>query len=414
MGSAPIIAWLRLTAVLCLLAGLPGCQAATTHPATPTPLQAELVPTLANTPLPTPATTESTGAALPSAPTPTVEPAPPTGSVILPPLRPVIGVENVSTITVTQSLQFSPWELVLALAWSPDGQRLAVAAGEKIFIYQGDTLEKQQTIHAPVWNTSLGFDPAGIWLAGAGRDGRIRTWNAFTGETGLEISAHAKGANHVAYNPNGSILASSGNDAVSRTWDSASGAKLGEIIGGSFAVPSFVFTPDGEYLGLANGSLVRFRQVTSERFAFTVYGSGWFYSLALSADGRWLATGDVNNQVQIWDLSGWQNGERQTEQSYAASSHQGIANTSSALVWQVNFHPAGELLVSAGGDKTARIWQAPGGSLLATLHGQRRAITSAAFSPDGRRLATGSLDGSVWIWEASDQLTPAPGGSAAP
>jgi WD40 repeat protein len=330
-------------------------------------------------------------------------------------LRPVISAENLSTITVTQVLQFSPWELVLALAWSPDGQRLAIAAGENVFIYQGDLLEKQRAIRAPVWNTSLAFDPSGGWLAGAGRDGHVRTWNSLTGEPGLDITAHAKGANHVTYNPNGSILASSGNDAVSRTWDSASGAKLGEIIGGTFAVPSFVFTSDGEYIGLTNGSLVRFRQVTSERFAFTVYGSGWFHSLAISADGRWLATGEVNNQVQIWDLSGWQNGERQTEQSYAsASAHQGVANTSSALVWQVNFHPSGELLVSAGGDKTARIWQAPGGSLLATLHGQRLAITSAAFSPDGRRLATGSLDGSVWIWEAAGQVVSASGGSAAP
>jgi WD40 repeat protein len=231
----------------------------------------------------------------------------------------------------------------------------------------------------------------------------------------LDISAHSKGANHIAYPPNGSLLASSGNDAVSRTWDIASGTKLGEIIGGTYAVPSFVFTPDGEYLGLANGSLVRFRQVTSERFAFTVYGSGWFYSLALSPDGRWLATGDVSNQVQIWDLSGWQNGEQQTEQSYAATSgHQGVANTSSALVWQVNFHPFEELLVSAGGDKTARIWQVPGGNLLASLHGQRLAVTAAAFSPDGRRLATGSLDGSVWIWQAASQLPSGSGGSAAP
>lgn len=405
---------LRLAALLCLLASLPGCLAATPYPNTPTPHQIELTHTPVNTP-PTPRVTEPTATALPLAPVATAQPSLTSEPGELAPLPPVISAENLSTITVTQVLQFSPWELVLALAWSPDGQRLAIAAGENVFIYQGDVLEKQRAIRAPVWNTSLAFDPSGAWLAGAGRDGHVRTWNTLTGEPGLDITAHAKGANHVAYNPNGSILASSGNDAVSRTWDSSSGAKLGEIIGGTFAVPSFVFTSDGEYLGLTNGSLVRFRHVTSERFAFTVYGSGWFHSLAISADGRWLATGEVNNQVQIWDLSGWQNGERQTEQSYAsASGHQGVANNSSALVWQVNFHPSGELLVSAGGDKTARIWQAPGGSLLATLHGQRLAITSAAFSPDGRRLATGSLDGSVWIWEVAGQLISASGGSAAP
>ncbi len=397
--------------MLCLLASLPGCLAATASPTPTTPDHPALTHPPANT-TPTPGSATPILAASLPAPTATAEPALTAESGKPAPPPPIIRAENLSTITITQALQFSPWELVLALAWSPDGQRLAIAAGEKIFIYQGDSLEKQLTISAPVWNSSLAFDPTGAWLAGAGRDGHVRTWNALTGEPGLDISAHAKGANHVAYIPRRAMLASSGNDAVSRIWDSASGAKLGEIIGGTFAVPSFVLTPDGEFIGLANGNLVRFRQVTSERFAFTVYGSGWFYSLAISPDGRWLATGEVNNQVQIWDLSDWQSGERQTEQSYATASHQGVANTSSALVWQVGFHPSGELLVSAGGDKTARIWQSPGVNLLATLQGQRMAITSAAFSPDGRRLATGSLDGSVWIWGIAGQPSSVGGASA--
>lgn len=331
-------------------------------------------------------------AASPTAPEPESPPAP----------APVISASSLSAITVTRVLQFAPWELVLALSWSPDGQHLAVAAGEKVAIYQGENLVEEWTLNTQDWNTSLAFDPDGAWLAAAGRDGHVRTWSAASGEAGLDFQAHPKGANQVAYHPDGSLLASAGNDSVSRTWDASSGANLSEIIGGTYAVPAIVFTPDGEYLGLANGDLVRFRQVTSGRFAYTVYGSGWFYSLALSPDGRWLATGEVNNRVQLWDLSGWQNGEKQVERSYAdTAGHQGTPNSSSALVWQVNFHPSGELLVSAGGDRTARIWQVPGGELLATLRGQRLAVTAAAFSPDGRRLATGSLDGSVWIWEAA-------------
>ncbi len=428
--AAPIKALRRLTGLLCLLtiplAGLPGCLAApSAQPTSTQPLPAITPVQSITLTLPAPAApapgSPTAGIPEPSQPSPASpgnQAATPAGTPIpgtFSAASPVIGADNLTAITVTQVLQFSPWELVLALAWSPDGQRLAVAAGEKIAIFRGEKLAQERSWSTAVWNTNLAFNPNGGWLAAAGRDGHLRTWDVSTGAPGLDILAHPKGANQAAYTPNGSLLASAGNDAVSRTWDPASGAKLGEVIGGSYAVPSFVLTSDGEYLGLANGSLVRFREITSGSFAFTVYGDGWFYALALSPDGRWLATGEVNNRVQIWDLSGWQNGEKQIERSFAATSgHQGTPNSSSALIWQVNFHPIAELLVSAGGDKTTRFWQVPGGELLAILRGQRLAITSAAFSPDGRRLATGSLDGSVWIWETVAQPSSDPAGSPEP
>ena len=56
------------------------------------------------------------------------------------------------------------------------------------------------------------------------------------------------------------------------------------------------------------------------------------------------------------------------------------------------FSPDGQRIVTASGDKTARVWNASSGQLLATLQGHTNAVQSAVFSPDGQRIVTASED----------------------
>ena len=64
------------------------------------------------------------------------------------------------------------------------------------------------------------------------------------------------------------------------------------------------------------------------------------------------------------------------------------------------FSPEGARLLTGSLDKTARLWDARTGQLLATLRGHQREVRSVAFSPEGTRLLTGSADETARLWDA--------------
>ena len=70
-------------------------------------------------------------------------------------------------------------------------------------------------------------------------------------------------------------------------------------------------------------------------------------------------------------------------------------------VWAVAFSPDGKRIATASADGTAMIWDASTGVVLSTLTGHSDEVVNLAYSPDGERLATASLGGTIRLWNAS-------------
>ncbi len=108
-------------------------------------------------------------------------------------------------------------------------------------------------------------------------------------------------------------------------------------------------------------------------------------ALALSPDGKTLATAGTDDTVTLIDLAG---GRRRA-----------LAPKHSGWIEALDFSPDGALLASASRDKTARIWDVSTGTRLHELTGHRDFLRGVAFSPDGLKLLTGSYDGTARVWD---------------
>ena len=114
--------------------------------------------------------------------------------------------------------------------------------------------------------------------------------------------------------------------------------------------------------------------------------SNWVNAVALSPDGRWLASGSPDKTVRVWDAGSGALVRTLTGHSDGVTS--------------VVFSPDGRLMASGSRDKTVRVWETASGALIRTLTGHRNWVHTVAFSPDGRWLASGSADLSARVWDA--------------
>ena len=71
------------------------------------------------------------------------------------------------------------------------------------------------------------------------------------------------------------------------------------------------------------------------------------------------------------------------------------------FVTSVAFSPDGKTLASSGGDKTIKLWDVCTGQEISSLEGHSDVADSVAFSPDGQTLASGSWDTTIKIWRVT-------------
>jgi hypothetical protein len=150
---------------------------------------------------------------------------------------------------------------------------------------------------------------------------------------------------------------------------------------GAQEVTALAFVPDGKVLVAAGADgRVRCLDGDSGRFLGTVPAhAGGVFGLALSPNGTLLATCGADATVKLWKFMGPKDPPLQEIKTLIGHDKEVVA---------VAFAPDGHTLASGGYDHSVRLWQVDSGNLLAKLEGQRGRITSLAFSPHGKMLAS--------------------------
>ncbi|HVO81615.1 MAG TPA: WD40 repeat domain-containing protein, partial [Terriglobales bacterium] len=139
---------------------------------------------------------------------------------------------------------------VLGVAYSPDGKRLATCSQDgKVKVWDAGSGQELLTLRGHLGSVlGVAFSPDGTRLATASEDGTVKVWDAGSGQELLTLRGHLGSVLGVAYSPDGTRLATASQDGTVKVWDAGSGKTLLTLRGHSGSVLGVAYSPDGKRL----------------------------------------------------------------------------------------------------------------------------------------------------------------------
>ena len=335
-----------------------------------------------------------------------------------------------------------------AVAWSPLGDRVALGRAE------GSILLLDTTTWAPVleWKAqtrkvgALAWSPDGLRLASADdTQGTVSLWNARTGTSGGSALSAAHKVRRLAWSPDGARIAVEAGPALMGTeyqpWVELHGVASGRLEELHTNAASFAWSPDGTRYAVGGLREVRIHASATHALANTWAATGNTVELLdWSRDGRWLGAGGrlgalvvlaADTGAVVADASSEAPpgpGERPydtlrfhpSKPAFAVVKElpgaidvftfDAVAHTVSTrellphryAVHAVAWSPSGERLASAGDEGLVRLWDRQGAALRTLSAHAGKAVRALAWDATGTRLASGGADGQVRVWNAED------------
>lgn len=244
-------------------------------------------------------------------------------------------------------------ERVYDIEFSQDGKSLAVAAGTpgqlgevKVFAAADGSLQ-QTLVRARDAIFAVSYSPEGTRLASAGADRSIVVVDVQNGNILTKIEDHADWVMDVNWSPDGLRLVSSSRDKTSKVFDAKSGD------------PQITFSGHGEPV----------------------------YSAAFLSDNKTVVSGGSDKKLRLWTIA----------DAKEVRSIGGFGGDVFRIVIT-----AGDHILTACADRSAREHNAADGKALRTLSGHADWVYTLAFSTARELIATGSYDGEIRVWNSKD------------
>jgi WD40 repeat protein len=279
-----------------------------------------------------------------------------------------------------------------AAAYSPDG-RLAASGAEDIIVWDAIKMTKLARLSHPANVMSLAFSPDSRWLVSSHADGTILQWDATERELAASFNGHSDSVRAIAVSPDGKRAASAGADRSVIVWDLAEGRKEMVLEGHERRATAVAFSSDSDELASCDmdGAVIVWNLAERrQRLSLPLperREDQASYCLALSPDGKWLAT-----SFGVYNLA-----ERRLAVDFPA-----YEDGNYRQVYGIDFSADGRHMVCVTAAGEALLWDAQRWKLIAIDHAktqsQKSNLVSVRFSPDGGRFVTGEDQGAVRLW----------------
>ncbi|KAI8390883.1 WD40 repeat-like protein [Radiomyces spectabilis] len=237
---------------------------------------------------------------------------------------------------------------------------------------------------------TVAINRTGEWLAfGSSKLGQLLVWEWQSETYVLKQQGHYYDMNTLSYSADGQTLATGGDDGKVKVWNTTSGFCFVTFNEHKSGVSAVEFAKQGQVLFSASldGTVRAFDLVRYRNFrTFTSPNPVQFTSLAVDPSGEIVCAGTMDTfEIFVWSV---QTGKLLD----ILAGHEGPISS-------LSFSPTGMMLASGSWDQTARTWDVFGRSKHIEALQHQTEVLAVAYRPDGKQVATATLDGMISFWD---------------
>ncbi|HJT55144.1 MAG TPA: protein kinase [Ktedonobacteraceae bacterium] len=249
----------------------------------------------------------------------------------------------------------------------------------------------------------LAWSPDGKYIASASADKTVQVWEASSGKTVITYAEHTEWVKAVVWSPDGMHIASAGADMTVHLWDVMTGRTVLIYRGHSNLISTVAWSPDSKYIasGGYDRTIAVWDAFTGEDFGF-YHGhapQNMINAVSWSPDSRCIASGSDDGTVHIWPVEHIRGIIFKQKRSFKKSIF--VYSKHTGWVKAVAWSPNGKRMASGSWDNTVHLWDPTNGHFF-YIHAEHTSwINAVAWSPNSARLATASNDGAVHVFDAN-------------
>ncbi len=283
---------------------------------------------------------------------------------------------------------------VTALAYSPNGQFLAVARFQTVELFDGAGKKLIRTLEGAAGKINrLTFTADGKTLIAAsgidGLHGQACLWEMPSGKLLRTIPGHRDVLYAAVPSPDGSLLATAGYDRRILLWDLTTGKELRSFEGHNGAVFDLAFSPDGGVLASASAddTVKLWHVLTGARLDTLGQPLKEQYAVTFHPAGTHVLAAGADNRIRSWRFVS-KDRPRINPPAMARFAHEGAIS-------HLAFTPDGQALVTVSEDRAIKLWETKNYTQIHRYESQPDVVAAIAISPQGKLLAVGRMDGSL-------------------